>query len=143
MNDNHTTGIRDLPANSTAGFTVTDTYAWDDLRDEYIIDSSGANSPTIEVFGANIEDYGFDATDIVRTRLHIMHNDVIGGDKRLHPHVFIAPDAIAPGATDLVLSHTVSHSYGSIGIGETRGASPAAIVLIQTITVAEINAIGS
>lgn len=117
-------------------------YGWADLKGIHIVDTSGANSPTIVTFDTGVTGYGFNATDILRTQLHIEHEDIVGGIKYLHPHVMIAVGATA-ATTNLVLSHVIKHSYGSIGAGETRGTSPAPITLTQTITVAEINALGS
>jgi hypothetical protein len=121
---------------------TTPTYAWADLKGTYVFDNSGLNAPTIETFTTGVTRLGFNATDIARTELHIEHRDVAGGIKYLHPHVMIATGATT-ATTNLVLSHVIMHSYGSIGAGETRGASPAPITVTQTITVAEVNAIGS
>lgn len=142
MNTNHATGVVDRPALSSSGFTTTGTYTWADLKGTYVYDSSGANAPTTETFATGITRLGFAATDITRIELHIEHRDLIGGIKYLHPHIMIAVGATA-ATTNLVLSHVVMHSYGSIGTGETRGGSPSPITIPQTITVAEINAIGS
>lgn len=117
-------------------------YAWADLKGTYIVDSSGTAAPTLETMATGITRLGFNVSDICRTEFHIEHRDVAGGVKYLHPHVMLATGATA-ATTNLVLSHVVRHSYGSIGTGETRGTSPAPITVTQTITVAEVNTIGS
>jgi hypothetical protein len=122
--------------------TASPTLPWSDLKGTYVFDNSGINAPTIETFAAGVTRLGFNTTDIARTELHIEHCDVAGGIKYIHPHVMIATGATA-ATTNLVLSHVIMHSYSSIGSGETRGASPAPITVTQTITVAEVNAIGS
>lgn len=145
MNTNHSTDVLTLKSAVGSGLKLdisAPDYGWDDLRGEYIIDNAGANAPTTEVFVAGRDDLGFNATDICRTRLHLIHCEVAGGVKYAHPHIFIANGATA-ATTNLVLSHQVYHSYGSIGSGDARGANPTGITLTQTITVAEINAIGS
>ena len=121
---------------------VNPTYAWADLKGTYVFDFNGANAPSVETFATGVTRLGFNSTDICRTELHIEHRDVAGGSKYLHPHVMIGSGGTA-ATTNLVLSHVIIHSYGSIGSGETRGASPSPITIVQTITVAEINAIGS
>lgn len=121
---------------------VSPDYGWADLKGVYFTDTSGANAPSIETMDTGVQLLGFNATDIFRTELHLEHREVIGGFKYLHPHVRIAVGATA-ATTNLVISHVIKHSYGSIGTGESRGTSPAPITIIQTITVAEINAIGS
>ena len=129
----------------TSGVKVdetTPTYAWSDLKGTYVVDTSGAAAPTVETMATGISRLGFNGSDICRTEFHIEHRDVAGGIKYLHPHVMLATGATA-ATTNLVLSHVVRHSYGSIGTGETRGASPAPITVTQTITVAQVNAIGS
>lgn len=118
------------------------TYDWADLKGVYFTDTTGANAPTIEVMETGVEILGFNATDKFRTEFHLEHRDLSGGIKYLHPHIRIAVGATA-ATTNLVISHVIKHSYGSIGSGETRGTSPAAITIVQTITVADINAIGS
>lgn len=117
-------------------------FSWSDLKGHYIYGDTGANAPSVETFDTGITMLGFNASDIAMSSLHIEHCDIAGGIKYIHPHVMIAVGATA-ATTNLVMSHVIKHSYGSIGSGETRGASPAPITITQTITVAEINAIGS
>jgi hypothetical protein len=117
-------------------------YSKSDLKGTYIVNTTGANAPSLDAFSTGRLRLGFNASDICVTEFHIEHRDVSGGIKYLHPHIQIASGAIA-ATTNLVLSHVIKHSYGSIGSGETRGASPAAITVTQTFTPTEINAIGS
>jgi len=117
-------------------------YAWADLKGTYIVNTSGASAPTLDTFSTGRLRLGFNGTDVCVTEFHLEHREVSGGSKYLHPHVQISSGATA-ATTNLVLSHVIKHSYGSIGSGETRGASPAAITVTQTITPTEINAIGS
>jgi hypothetical protein len=117
-------------------------YSKSDLKGTYVVNTTGANAPSLDTFSTGRLRLGFNATDICVTEFHIEHRDVAGGQKFIHPHIQIATGATA-ATTNLVLSHVIKHSYGSIGSGETRGTSPAAITITQTITVAEINAIGS
>lgn len=134
-----------LKSTATAGIKVDEanpTFTWADLKGHHYIDASGTAAPTMEIFETGVQRAAYNATDICRTELHLEHNEVIGGTKYLHPHIQIATGATA-ATTNLVLTHVVKHSYGSIGTGDTRGASPAPITIVQTITVAEINAIGS
>ena len=121
---------------------VSPVYTWADLKGQHYIDASGTSAPTMETFETGVQRPAYNATDVCRTELHLEHNEVIGGIKYFHPHIQIATGATA-ATTNLVLTHVVKHSYGSIGTGETRGANPAPITIVQTITVAEINAIGS
>lgn len=134
-----------IKSTATSGIKVDEiapTYAWADLKGTYVVDPSGGAAPTIETMATGITRLGFNATDICRTEFHIEHKDVIGGIKYLHPHIMLATGATA-ATNNLILTHVVRHSYGSVGSGETRGASPASITIVQTITVAELNAIGS
>ena len=121
---------------------TTPQYSWSDLKGTFVVDSTGTNAPAIAVFKTGVERLGFNASDICRTEFHIEHRDISGGSKFLHSHIMLATGATA-ATTNLVLTHVIGVSYGSIGTGETRAANPAPITIVQTITVAEVNAIGS
>ena len=130
------------------GLGSTKIYGWADLKGHYVYPPTGTTAGTFETFATGITRLGFNATDIIITELHAEHievqSNITGADGRkyLHPHPQMATGATASGS-NLVLTHVIMHSYGSIGAGETRGASPAPITITQTITIAELNAIGS
>lgn len=120
----------------------TRTWSFADLKGHYISNTSGVNAPTLETFAPGILRLGFNLSDVAISELHLEHNELIGGVKFIHPHIMMAAGATATGP-NLVLTHVVLHSYASIGAGETRGLSPAPTTITQTITPAELNAIGS
>lgn len=124
------------------GTGTTRTWTFADLKGHYIANTSGIHAPTLETFATGILRLGFNLSDIAVSELHLEHNELIGGVKFIHPHIMIAAGATATGP-NLELTHVILHSYASIGVGETRGLSPAPITIIQTITPAELNAIGS
>ena len=129
------------------GLGTSKIYSWADLKGHYVYPPTGTTAGTFETFATGITRLGFNATDIIITELHAEHieaqSNLSGADGRkyLHPHVQMATGTTASG--NLVLTHVIMHSYGSIGSGETRGASPSPITVTQTITAAELNAIGS
>lgn len=118
--------------------------AWEDLKGVHYTDSTGTAAPTFADIGGGVELLMFNGSDKCRTEMHIEHNDVLGGNKWLHPHVRMGDGAVASGGTSLVLTHVVKHSMNTFGTGDGRsGANPAAVTIVQTITVAELNAIAS
>lgn len=132
----------DGPGEGVKGGLGIPAYTFADLKGHYIANTSGANAPTLDQFAAGIFRLGFNASDVAVSELHLEHIELQGGIKYIHPHIMMAVGSTASGA-NLVLTHVIMHSYASLGAGETRGLSPAPITIVQTITVAELNAIGS
>jgi len=124
------------------GLGATQTLSWADAEGTQVIPLSGATVPAYVEFATGIFGYGFDVGDRITHRIHLPHNLVPFGDKFFHPHVYMADGATASG-NNLVLVFTIRHQYNTIGTGETRGAPPADITITQTITPAELNAMGN
>lgn len=116
------------------------TYGHADLRGHFIVDTSGANSPTAAAFDTGSEELGYNASDIARWGFHVEHRDVIGGSKGLHVHFKKARSSTA-ATTNLAISAVVKHNYHNFTGQTARGASPAPITVTFTVTPAEFNAV--
>src|SRR5574343_591678 len=115
-------------------------YGFADLRGHFVVDTSGTAAPVIASFDTGVEELGYNQSDIARWGFHVEHRDVTGGSKGLHVHFKKARSATATSG-NLVITAVVKHSYHHF-IGQTaRGASPAPITVVFTITPAEFNAV--
>ncbi len=106
------------------------TWGWADLIGTLITDVTGANAPTIAEYKTGVFDLGYNASDRQYWKFHLTHQEVIGGDKFIHPHLRHNGTSISG---NLVLTLVISHEYG-----HNRAGSPAPITLTITVVPASL-----
>ena len=133
-----------LAGTATSGIKVggaTPRLSTADLRGHFIVDTTGTAAPAIATFDTGDEYLGYNASDKARWGFHVEHRDVASGTKSLHLHVKKARDSTVTAGTNLVVTAIIKHNYHHFDGQTPRGASPAPITLIFTITPAQLNTI--
>ena len=132
-----------LKALAAAGIKIDEAspaYGFADLRGHFIVDATGSSAPVPVAFDTGSEELGYNASDIARWGFHFEHRDTSSGSKGLHVHFKKARGATA-ATTNLVMTCVVKHSYHNFTGQVARGASPAPITVVFTVTPAEFNAV--